>query len=110
MHWLTSLNWPIRQLKPKGQFREVDTTKPTVRFAQPSVSTTWDNSNSIAPQAPFAHNMVLQNPPKTVLMLQQANSYANNPQIRNLALWEEALSWFGENLHRDFLKKSRCTF
>ena len=43
---------------------------------------------------------VLPQPPKTPITSQQANMYASTSQIDNPIPWDEALSWFKEDLHK----------
>lgn len=55
-----------------------------------SVSTTQADSNTTTLYASFSHNMVLSNPPKTLLRTQQANACAiNTSQIGSSDPWDE---------------------
>ena len=67
--------------------------------------TTWADSNTKAPDVPFAHNMVLPNPPDTSFKSQQANTFAYTSQIDNSAPWDDSISQFKEELIKNITRK-----
>ena len=79
-------------------------------LAQLSISATWAYSNLAALYTSFDHNTVLPNPPIPLFRSQQANADASISQIGNPTPWNEALSHFKENLHKDLEKSLSVHF